>query len=86
MFIRLLHLHLHVHKTHPPDLLLQFHEVHVCASQCVRVCTPVSGEKKPSVYVLIYDALLVINMVLLSHLDAVIDTWSGQHMGWELEL
>lgn len=43
-------------------------------------------KKKPSVYVLIYDALLVINMVLLSHLDAVIDTWSGQHMGWELEL
>lgn len=39
-----------------------------------------------SVFVLIYDAVLVINMVLLSHLDAVIDTWSGRHMGWELEL
>lgn len=50
-----------------------------CAHQWVE-------KKKPSVYVLIYDALLVINMVLLSHLDAVIDTWSGQHMGWELEL
>lgn len=35
---------------------------------------------------LIYDAVLVINMVLLSHLDAVIDTRSGQHMGREHEL
>lgn len=42
--------------------------------------------EKESVCVLIYDAVLVINMALLSHLDAVIDTWSGQHMGWELEL
>lgn len=35
---------------------------------------------------LIYDAVLVINMALLSHLDALIDTCSGKHMGWELEL
>lgn len=42
---------------------------------------------KASVCILIYEAVLVINMVLLSHLDdAVIDTWSGQHMGWEPEL
>lgn len=35
---------------------------------------------------LIYDVLLVINMALLSHLDAVIDIWSGRHMDRELEL
>lgn len=37
--------------------------------------------EKECVCILIYDAVLVINMVLLSHVEAVIDTWSGQHMG-----
>lgn len=50
---------------------------------CVRVRVKREGA---SVCVVIYDAVLVINMVLLSHLDAMIDTRSGQHMGWELEL
>lgn len=60
----------------------------VCVRDSVWMCVREIEQQweKKSVCVLIYDAVLVINMVLLSHLDVVIDTWSGQHMGWELEL
>ena len=60
----------------------------MCVTACVCVCKKerITVREKESVCVLIYDAVLVINMALLSHLDAVIDTWSGQHMGRELEL
>lgn len=46
----------------------------------------ITEREKESLCVLIYEAVLVINMALLSHLDAVIDTWSGHLMDWELEL
>ena len=58
----------------------------MCVCVCVRERESVTVGEKVCVCVLIYDAVLVINMLLLSHLDAVIDTWSGQHMDWELEL
>jgi len=53
---------------------------------CKPVCPYNGVNEKTWVCMLIYDAVLVINMALLSHLDAVIDTWSGQHMERELEL
>lgn len=53
---------------------------------CVFVCVQGQKGEKMCVLGLIYDVVLVINMALLSHLDAVIDTWSSQHMDWELEL
>lgn len=63
----------------PPDLLLRFY-------MCMRRQRQSNSERKKCLCVLIYDAVLVINMALLSHLDTVIDTRSGRHMGRELEL
>lgn len=47
---------------------------------------PPKKKRKESVCLLIYDAVSVINTTLLSLLDALIDTCSGEHMGQELEL
>lgn len=69
----------------------------VCMMVCVRVSEreqenisegppPKKKKRKESVCLLIYDAVSVINTALLSHLDALIDTCSGEHMGQELEL
>lgn len=60
----------------------------MCMRESVCICVREREQQweKKSVCMLIYDAVLVINMALLSHLDALIDTCSGKHMGWELEL
>lgn len=57
-----------------------------CVRERTREQRAQKKEKKKSVCLLIYDAVSVINTTLLSHLDALIDTCSGEHMGQELEL
>lgn len=58
----------------------------MCMIACVCVCRESNSKREISVCMLIYDAVLVINMSLSSHLDALIDTCNGEHMGWELEM
>lgn len=58
----------------------------MCMIACVCVCRENNSKREISVCMLIYDAVLVINMSLSRHLDALIDTCNGEHMGWELEM